>query len=228
MEKRKLPVLKDLYSGTLELKKGQNDINILLNQPPNPTWIKKHPIAKNVKYIPIERIEYLLTRLFIKWRTEVKEVKLIANSICVTIRLHYQNIENDEWSWQDGIGAAPLQTDKGAGAIEFDKIKDSAVMIAAPAAESYAFKDAAEKIGKLFGKDLNRKDEIIYDQIEGAIPQEKPGIKAIHLAANLVNTSTCDDDTKEMLEKKIYSSDITTMELNEIINNLQINQPKKY
>ena len=39
------------------------------------------------------------------------------------------------------------------------------VMKAAPAAESYAIKDAAEKIGKLFGKDLNRADKIMYDSL---------------------------------------------------------------
>jgi len=31
-------------------------------------------------------------------------------------------------------------------------------MTGLPAAESFAIKDAAEKIGRLFGKDLNRKD----------------------------------------------------------------------
>ena len=34
-----------------------------------------------------------------------------------------------------------------------------------PAAESYAVKDAAEKIGKIFGKDLNRADQIVYDEL---------------------------------------------------------------
>jgi len=40
----------------------------------------------------------------------------------------------------------------------------------APAAESYAFKDAAEKFGKIFGKDINRKDNITYiDRIYASI-----------------------------------------------------------
>jgi hypothetical protein len=38
-------------------------------------------------------------------------------------------------------------------------------MKAAPAAESFAVKDAAEKIGKLFGRDLNRADQILYDEL---------------------------------------------------------------
>ena len=154
----KLPALKDLYDGDLELKQGQNELNILLNQHPKSDWIKEHPFAKGVKYIPIERVEFLLTRLFIKWRVEVKAIQTIANSVVVTIRLHYQNIENNEWSWQDGIGAAPIQTEKDSGAMNWDRVRTDSVMKAAPAAESYAVKDAAEKIGKIFGKDLNRKD----------------------------------------------------------------------
>lgn len=163
MENKNLPTIKELYSGDLELKEAQNNLNVLLNQPPNPSWIKEHPLAAGVKYIPIERVEYLLTRLFIQWRVEIKSIQIIANSCVVAVRLHYQNIIDNQWSWQDGIGAAPIQTDKGAGAMDWNKTKNDAVMKAAPAAESYAVKDAAEKIGKIFGKDLNRKDEIGYN-----------------------------------------------------------------
>jgi hypothetical protein len=175
MEKKNLPVLKELYDGDLVLKENQNDLNVLLNQPPAAGWVKDHPLAKGVKYIPIERIEYLLTRLFLKWKVEVKTIQTIANSCVVTVRLHYQNIEDSEWSWQDGIGAAPIQTEAKAGAMEWDKVRTDSVMKSAPAAESYAVKDAAEKIGKIFGKDLNRKDEIIYDSIAGAVlsPQKE-------------------------------------------------------
>lgn len=173
MEKRNLPAIKDLYSGDMDLKSDQNAINVLLNQPPAPGWIKEHPMARNVKYIPIERIEYLLTRLFLQWRVEVKSVQVIANSCVVTIRLHYQNIQDDQWSWQDGIGAAPIQVDKGSGAMDWNKAKSDGVMKSAPAAESYAIKDAAEKLGKLFGKDLNRKDVIIYDNLLDAVQPEK-------------------------------------------------------
>ncbi len=178
--KTSLPVLADLYSDT-ELKIAQNDLNILLNAPPAPQWLKDHPFAKvkkvidgrkvdvPAKYIPIERIEWLLTRVFIRWHVEVKTVQLIANSVEVTVRLYYQDVVTKEMLWQDGIGAVALQTDQGAGAIEFDKIKSSAVQIAAPAAETYAVKDAAEKIGNLFGKDINRQTYIAYTDLVGSI-----------------------------------------------------------
>jgi hypothetical protein len=177
-EKRNLPTIQDLY-GEVEIRERENDLNVLLNQKPNEKWLKDHPTATReiidehgnkkrtpIKYLPIERVEYLLTRIFIKWKVEILfEPKLIGNSVSVTVRLHYKDVLTNEWNWQDGTGAAPLQTDKGAGAIEFDKLKNDAVMKAVPAAESYAVKDAAEKIGKLFGKDLNRADQILYDSL---------------------------------------------------------------
>jgi len=197
--KRQLPALADLYDGDLELKDDQNKLNILLNQPPKPSWIKDHPFAKGVKYIPIGRIEYLLTRLFIKWWIEIKSIQTIANSCVVTIRLHYQNVENNEWSCQDGIGAAPIQTEKDSGAMDWNKVRTDSVMKAAPAAESYAIKDAAEKIGKIFGKDLNRKDEIIYDTLASIVPDEKISISQYGYLEELIRKSTYEDDVKDRL-----------------------------
>jgi hypothetical protein len=169
-ENRNLPTIQELY-GDVEIKEKENALNILLNQPPKLEWLKEHPIIKKIKYIPIERVEWLLTRIFIKWKVEVKEIKLLANSVIAIVRLHYVSVVTNEWEYQDGVGAAPLQTDSGAGAIEFDKIKNDAVMKAAPAAESYAVKDAAEKIGKLFGKDLNRADQILYDSLSNTFAE---------------------------------------------------------
>lgn len=169
---RKLPTLQDLRSD-IELKADQNALNVLLNAEPPKDWVKEHPVFKKVRYLPIERVEYLLTRIFLKWNVEVKAVQVIANSIVTTIRLYYQDPMSDQMLWQDGIGAAPLQTDKGAGAVDFNAIKSDAVMKAAPAAESYAVKDAAEKIGKLFGKDLNRADKIMYDSLFDLVQKER-------------------------------------------------------
>jgi hypothetical protein len=165
--KGKLPTINDLYSSDLAILDKQNSVNILLNQEPKKEWIKEHPIAKNVKYIPIERVEWLLTNIFIRWRVEILDAKLIANSATVTVRLHYRDPITGEWDWMDGLGAAPLQTDKGQGATDWAHIKSDSVMKGLPAAESFAVKDAAEKLGKLFGKDLNRADKIMYDTLQG-------------------------------------------------------------
>lgn len=157
----KLPSIQDLYSDK-SLAVKQNQLNIILNSEPKPEWVKTHPFVKNLKYLPIERVEYLLTMIFQKWRVEVKEVKLLANSVITTVRVHVLDPISGEWDYQDGIGAMPIQIAKGSGALEFDKMNNSAIQIGAPASESYAIKDAVEKFGRIFGKDLNRKDTIAY------------------------------------------------------------------
>lgn len=159
--KRELPKLEELYNDQGLINK-QSQLLTLLNHPPRAEWIKTNPFANNSKYLPIDKVEYLLTMIFLKWRLEVKTIQVIANSVVVSVRLHVQDPITGEWDWQDGVGGSPIQTKSGAGATDFTQVNTAAVQMAAPAAESYAFKDAAEKFGKLFGKDLNRKDEMNY------------------------------------------------------------------
>lgn len=163
--KRELPKVADLYKDEA-LMDAEKDGSLLLlvNCNPPSKWIQEHPITKT-PYIPIEKIEFLLTKIFGRWWVEIKDSKLIANSVAVTVRLFYVNPISGNTEWQDGIGAQPLQTDKGFGATDFNAIKSSAVSMALPSAESYAVKDAAEKIGKLFGKDISRKSSMDYEKM---------------------------------------------------------------
>lgn len=156
---KQLPTLKDLHHDeSVAFKNDQ--LNLLLNQPTPEKWIKDHPIAKNVKYIPIDKVEFLLTRIFQEWKVEIISYSALFNSVSCHIRLHYKNPISGEWSFHDGVGAVGVQTDAGKSAADLGAIKQDAVMKALPAAESYAIKDAAEKLGILFGKNLNRKDTI--------------------------------------------------------------------
>ncbi len=159
----KIPTLTDLISESEETIK-ENGLMVLLNQAPPKSWIKEHPVLKT-EYIPIERVEYLLSRIFGKWWVEIRSTNVIANSVCVTARVYVTHPITKEVQWNDGVGASPIQTDKGAGAMDWNKVRSSGVQMALPSAESYAIKDACEKFGKLFGKDLNRKEEINYDSL---------------------------------------------------------------
>ena len=156
---RRLPDINSLYTN-VELAAKNNDLNILLNTEPRAEWIQTNKYANNSKYIPVHIIEYLLTSIYTKWRLEIKNYSVIANSVVCCVRLHVLDPISGEWDWQDGIGASPIQTKQGAAATDFTQVNTNAVQMAAPASETYAFKDAAEKLGKLFGKDLNRIDFI--------------------------------------------------------------------
>jgi hypothetical protein len=164
-----IPKLEDLYND-VELATKQNELNKLLNCAPNEVWLKPHPTATvkingvdaPARYMPIERVEFLLTAIYLDWTTEIKCVQIIANSVVVTVRLGVKNPITGEWQYHDGVGAAPVNTKKGAAATDFTQIMHNSVQTAAPAAETYAIKDAAEKLGKLFGKDVNRSTNIDY------------------------------------------------------------------
>jgi len=170
----KIPSISELVDDS-DAQYKDNAFMVLLNQDPPEKWLEAHPTVKTkdakgnsvpLKFLPISRVEYLLSRIFTKWWVEIKDVKLIANSLVTTVRVYVKNPTNGEIEWNDGVGASPLQIKKeGNGSIDFSNMQSAAVQMAAPSSESYAIKDAAEKWGKLFGKDLGRKDAIDYSSL---------------------------------------------------------------
>lgn len=170
---KKLPELIDLVGDEVEVFKS-DQLNLLLNQEPPQNWVKKHPFIKieteingniikdNLPYITIQRVELLLTAIFQEWKVEVINFQQLFNSVSCHIRLHYKSPIDGTWKFHDGVGAVPVQTDKGESASNLSAIKSDAVMKALPAAKSYAIKDAAEHLGRLFGRDLSRKDYVDF------------------------------------------------------------------
>lgn len=183
-ENKQLPKIQELHHNLEEAFKT-DQLNLLLNQRPKKEWILEHPLAKKeviingvkqkvpIEYIPIDKVEFLLTKIFGEWKVEVLSEGQMFNSVYVKVRLHYKNPLNSVWSFHDGLGAVGVQTDKGASASDLSAIKQDAIMKALPAAESYAIKDAAEKLGVLFGKDLNRKDTMGYSVTYQEIPVDE-------------------------------------------------------
>jgi hypothetical protein len=167
-----LPTIQELHHDSA-LAVKTDALNTLLNSDPPSSWVKNHPFASGVKYLPIDKVENMLSRIFQEWRAEVIEFKPLFQSISVQVRLHYRNPLTGDWNFQDGLGAVPVKTDKGASAADLSAIKNDAIMTGLPAAESYAIKDAAEKLGRLFGKDLNRKDTIAFQGIHAKGFDEK-------------------------------------------------------
>jgi hypothetical protein len=155
-----LPKIKDLYE--VSNIQAQDAFMVLMNQPPLKEWVKEHPIIKNYKYLPIERVEYLLKSIFKSYRIEITAQGQSFNGVWVTVRIHYLHPINGEWEYHDGIGATELQTAKGTSPADLANINNGALGMAFPIAKTRAIKDAADHFGKLFGSDLNRKDFIDY------------------------------------------------------------------
>lgn len=160
MSENKLPTLAQLHQSPEEAFKYDKYL-ALVNQPPHEKWVKTHPMFKN-KYIPIDKVEYLLKRIFQQYKIEVLREGVMLNSAYVVVRVNYLHPVTGEWSYHDGVGAKAFQLDSGSAASDLTAIKPEAVMMALPIAKSTAIKDACDHLGKLFGGDLNRKDTLRF------------------------------------------------------------------
>lgn len=162
MKQSNLPTLADLHKDMQEAFKS-DQLNLLLNQQPPTSWVKQNKYANNSNYLPIDKVEYLLTRIFQQWRVEVLNYSQLFNAVSCHVRIHYVNPITGEWSYHDGVGAADVQVKSGSNPSDLANINKNAVGMALPIAKSYAIKDASHHLGKLFGKDLNRKDVLEFD-----------------------------------------------------------------
>lgn len=196
---KNLPKIEDLVNGK-ELAQKQDQLNVLLNQNPPSAWIKTHSLISNYKYLPIDKVEYLLKRIFRNYKIEVLEHKMLMNAVSVHVRVHYQNPLTDEWSFYDGVGAEELQTRKGTGALQMDmsNINRGAMKMALPIAKTIAIKDACDHFGRIFGSDLGRKDLLEYTVNEKLKPE-----------------LTEDNANFEKMQNAIKNGDITIEKLEE-------------
>lgn len=174
LAKYKPPTLADLVADK-EMAFAQDDFNLILNTPVPQTWIKEHPYV-NIKvngkqvplpYISVKRVKYLLKRIYGKYEWEVKECKQVLNAMVVIGKLTVTNPVTGEKESQDGVGAAAIQMDKGATQGDLTAIKANAIQIGAPAAESYALKNAAEKFGDIFGGNIYDMENTAYSAVFG-------------------------------------------------------------
>jgi hypothetical protein len=163
----KIPTIAELMDGIKGIGKTEG-LNALLNNPPPAAWIKEHPFVKGHKYLPIDKVEYLLRKIFKRYKIEIRKTGMLLNAVEVTVRVYYLNPSTGEMDFYDGVGAQELQTQSKSGPLKLDmsNINAGAVTMALPIAKSLAVKDACDHFGALFGCNLNRKDTVpfIVDQ----------------------------------------------------------------
>jgi hypothetical protein len=149
--------IQELYADKdLTIKKEQ--LAVLLNAEPPSSWVKTHPYVKNWRYLPIDKIEFLLRKFFKTYKVEVLKYGEIFNAVHCSVRVHYLDPVMNEMTFQDGVASADLQLRKGT-----KELSKGATQMALPIAKTLAIKDACELIGNVFGGNLNRKDTIGYE-----------------------------------------------------------------
>lgn len=136
-----------------------------LNSNPTPESIDKTPDGK-AGTILISHIEMLLDEYFFGlWETENFKWAVIANEIVGSIDLVFTHpVTNTKYR---RVGAASIQimVDKGTAPLDVNNKKPNALDMGFPKLKTECVKNAANSLGKLFGRDLNRKKSDNYNPL---------------------------------------------------------------
>lgn len=172
-EPSKLPTLAELFDGSIEVAGKSEGLNAILNAKLPDSWIKVHPYIPDHRYLPIDKVEYLLRKIFKSFRIEITGQGTAFNGVWVTVRVHYLNPATNEMDFHDGIGAMQLQVKKGTSPSDLANINNGAISMAFPIAKTLAVKDASDHFGNIFGANLNRKDVIPFTPDESILSKVK-------------------------------------------------------
>lgn len=168
-----------------------------LNEQPDASEIKVNDKANNSKYIPISFLMNKLDEIFLGlWQFTLIREQVIANEIIgVGVLKVFHPIAN---VWIERTGSASVMIQQmskdrgGSGRISNidDKIKNTLVKDF-PHLESECIKSAAKKLGKIFGRDLNREFTDIYSPIYSEM---NDGQENFTHAVNELQTACSEDD----------------------------------
>lgn len=222
MSKANLPKIQDIVKDVDEAFKN-DQFKLLVNQPPPKEWQMINKYANNSVYLPIDKVEYLLDKIIQEWKIEILECKQLFNSVMTTVRVHYKNPVSNQWFFHDGVGCSELQTKAGTGNLtpDFANINKGAVEMAAPISKTMAIKDACDHIGRIFGRDLNRKNIIEFEQSYSK-PLEVPKVTEDEIKEILRLVKTRDELNKQWFKlsdsDQLNYADLFNEKINEIEN----------
>ena len=175
-----------------------------LNGEPDKNEVRENPYANKAKYLPISFVEMQLDEMFFGlWQTKDFTHQIVVNEVVGSIQLGVFHPVLKEWIWRTGAGATPIQMSRGAGITEVEKKIHNTLVKDFPHLKAECLKNAARSLGKLFGRDLNRKFEDKYTPVL-KMPEDDPATQG----------------QMSLIEELLRSSNITPQEYAEIENDL--------
>lgn len=153
------------------LQKKVKIFNEALDQEPiMPKNLKQEMLKKGLNagasqdfdYVSIAVVEEGLRQIFFRQVDfEIKQSYRDLNSFIVVASIRYKCPISHEYRVTDGIGSVKLQQDAGAKVQDFNMtMKANALELGVGIAYSRAIKNASKKLGRLFGANLNRDEEL--------------------------------------------------------------------
>lgn len=207
---------------SIELKRVQieNFQKVLNSQPPNES-IFKTPDGK-ADDLPISYVEMTLDELFFgQWSVKNFTSKVIANEVVGELELEVLHPVTNTWITRTGSAAIQIMVDKApqnltgqdrnSWALNPQNKKPNALDMAYPKLKAECVKNAAKSLGKIFGRDLNRKEKV--DTYRPIITgSEKSKVTTITRAIEsgdlegakaLMRAMSLTEESKEMLNQKL-------------------------
>lgn len=143
----------------------------IINTKPKPHELQKTPDGR-ADTMGISFVETKLDEVYLRqWGTEDVQIMQIANEVLVWLTLWVIDPQTKNKITRSGFAAVQIMVDaapdnvksdykaKNAWALDMQNKKPNAMYLAFPKAKSLAIKNAAQTLGKSFGRDLNRKHE---------------------------------------------------------------------
>jgi len=191
-----------------DFRKKMETFAKLVNTAPVPEKIKTH---QGYDYLPISTVEKELDRVYFGLvQYECISYQQIFNEVACHARIKVFHPVINQWMNYDGLGSAVLQQDKDTKVADFmHHKKANAGQLTYPKAYAEAIKNAAKKIGKRFGADINRKFEDEYvpfykDEPKKDVPEEKepepiePESPKVEISEELIHSVTITDDISHL------------------------------
>lgn len=141
------------------------DFQVKLNREPNPAELVKTPDGK-ARTLPISFIEMTLDELFLgQWETSDPVYQQIFNEVVATMELTVWHPITGRALRRTGFASVIITQDKDASISEFNTTKKkNALDLSFPKLKSECLKNAAQSLGKVFGRDLNREKTDTYQK----------------------------------------------------------------
>jgi hypothetical protein len=138
----------------------------LLNREPDQSELRVNKFANNSKYLPVSFIEMALDEYFFGlWNIENFKYQVIANEIVGDLELVVYHPTSLTWIRRSGAGSVQIKTKRESDPMDINNKIQNTLVMDFPKLKAECLKNAAKSFGKLFGRDLNRKDTDDYNPI---------------------------------------------------------------
>jgi hypothetical protein len=137
-----------------------------LNREPNPAEFEPTPDGR-ARFLPVSFVEMTLDEIFLgQWELSEISYSQIFNEVVGTGILTVYNPITSRPIRRAGFGAVVITQDKDASIADFNITKKkNALDLTFPKLKAEILKNAASSLGKVFGRDINRKQKDVFKPV---------------------------------------------------------------